>query len=186
MKPKPLPPTTYLTACFNYDPETGHVFWKHRPREHFASDDAWRQFTCGFAGKIAGCKFYSTSDAPLGIRIRMTVSGVVSAFFAHRIIYQLMGVDIPDGIEVDHKNTDPFDNRWCNLRLATTSQNHANRRKFSGSLPKGVSRQKGKFRAAITHNNHKINIGTFATPEEAHSAYRAKATEIYGEFARFN
>jgi hypothetical protein len=50
-------------------------------------------------------------------------------------------------------------------------------------LPKGVRRDRGRFRAEISIDRKRTNIGTFDTPEEAADAYRAAAIEHHGEFA---
>jgi hypothetical protein len=49
---------------------------------------------------------------------------------------------------------------------------------------KGVAHAKGgHFRAYITKNQKRIELGTFKTPEEAHAAYIAVARGLFGEFA---
>jgi HNH endonuclease len=101
---------------------------------------------------------------------------------AHRLAFVLMGHDIPE--QVDHINLDRADNRWCNLRLATPSQNMANC-KARGQLGlKGAYRHGRKFRSYIRHNNRQLFLGTYPTPEEAHAAYRKAAAQLHGEFAR--
>lgn len=47
-------------------------------------------------------------------------------YVAQRLAWFLMNKSWPDGM-VDHINRNPTDNRWCNLRLATRSQNGMNR-----------------------------------------------------------
>lgn len=111
-------------------------------------------------------------------------------FRAHRIIFPLMGIAIPEGFEVDHQDTNPFNNAWTNLRLATRAQNGANQkvhahRKYT-HLPKGVSVKKNKFRAQIGFEGKQIGLGSYPTPELAHAAYVAKAQELYGDFSRSN
>ena len=53
---------------------------------------------------------------------------------------------------------------------------------------KGVTYNKRlkKFQARIVLNNKRKYLGVFTTTEEAHAAYCAAATELHGEFARFN
>lgn len=185
----PLPSQKILVECFNYDPLTGELFWKHRPQEHFSSKHAWVVFNAKFAGSVVGAPQYNKHGEPTGIRLRITVKTSHAAFYAHRIIYALMGIEIPEGFEVDHKNLNATDNSWLNLRLATYAQNTSNsgvsRGKASG-LPKGVFRHGRKFVSAIKANGVLHRLGDFDTPESAHAAYCKKAAEIHGEFARFN
>jgi hypothetical protein len=89
---------------------------------------------------------------------------------------------------IDHINGDRSDNRLANLREASVSQNlgNAKRSKNNTSGFKGVCRGRGdKWRATICVNGKRRKIGSFSTPEEAHKAYCAAATEKRGEFANF-
>ncbi|WP_205824771.1 HNH endonuclease [Methylobacterium terricola] len=99
----------------------------------------------------------------------------------HRVL-----TDAPSEMYVDHANGDGLDNRRANMRLATQTQNMANkaveRRNLLGL--KGVSAARGKFRATITPNGRKIHLGTFKTPEEAAAAYRGAAVALWGDFAK--
>ena len=45
---------------------------------------------------------------------------------AHRLIWQVFNGEIPEGMEIDHINTDRLDNRLDNLRLVTPSENKRN------------------------------------------------------------
>lgn len=157
----------------------------------FKTDGAWKRFNKLCAGHIAGHKHRQCRGArdPAAIVIRGVFGGVDSWFVAHRVIYALMGVDVPEGMEIDHKNRDPWDNRWENLRIATPSQNSYNalktdraRTEAGRGLPKGVSPQAGRFKAQICINGKKRHIGMYATPEEAAEAYKAAAMPHHGEF----
>lgn len=100
----------------------------------------------------------------------------------HRIV-----LDAPQGTLVDHKNGDRLDNRRCNLRLATRSQNAANTPPKPGRL-KGVFFDKARnlWQARIMVNWKERYIGRFLTQEEAARAYDLKAREYFGEFAALN
>lgn len=91
--------------------------------------------------------------------------------------------------QADHINGNGLDNRRENLRLATKSQNNANRRisKNNKSGYKGVSWHKasGKWVAGIKVNGKSINLGGYDTPEQAHKAYCDAAIKYFGEFANF-
>jgi hypothetical protein len=87
---------------------------------------------------------------------------------------------------IDHRDLDPSNNRWTNLRQATRSQNNANRRVSSNNACglKGVSPHQGQWRATISKNGRKHYLGNFATPQAAHAAYAKAARKLFGEFAR--
>jgi hypothetical protein len=87
--------------------------------------------------------------------------------------------------EVDHRDCDPSNDRWENLREATSSQNKANRRSSRGgrNLPKGVSVHYGKFQARITINYKTTRLGVYPTIEQAAAAYANAAVDLHGEFA---
>jgi hypothetical protein len=88
--------------------------------------------------------------------------------------------------DVDHKNLNPDDNRWDNLREATRSQNIANQRGPSGTATgiKGVYPYKDRYRARIKKDRKLYHLGVFDTPEAAHAAYVEAAKRLHGEPAR--
>ncbi len=96
----------------------------------------------------------------------------------------------PHGLEIDHKNNNGLDNRKCNLRFCTRSQNMANSRghRRRRSSFKGVSfhKQFRKWRAIITQNKKNLHLGFFRSQVRAAKAYDDKAKELFGEFARPN
>lgn len=89
----------------------------------------------------------------------------------------------------DHRDCDGLNNRRGNLRSCTNAQNCQNRRKGSraSSQFKGVywNRATETWRACVRKSKKLHYLGTFYTEEAAAEAYRAKATELFGEFARF-
>jgi hypothetical protein len=88
---------------------------------------------------------------------------------------------------IDHRDGNPANNRWSNLRRATVSQNNANRRVHRNNKCgfKGVVRNHiGRWCAAIYKNGRRYHLGSFATPEAAHAAYVAAARKLFGGFAR--
>lgn len=91
----------------------------------------------------------------------------------------LMGND-PE--EIDHRNRNRLDNRRCNLRRATRTDNHANRRVVGSSGFRGVNKSGRKWWAKL---KNKV-LGSFNSPEEAAIAYDAAARAAYGEFAVLN
>jgi hypothetical protein len=104
----------------------------------------------------------------------------------HRVI-----MNAPHGLFVDHISGNGLDNRRCNLRLATNSQNVANQRKGSRGHPryKGITqRPSGKWSAQIStgHGRGAKFLGSFDTPEEAAEVYDMEAVATYGQFALTN
>lgn len=115
--------------------------------------------------------------------------GYVSAYSNGKSIYlhKLLYSDIN---KIDHINGNKLDNRSCNLRPCTRSQNKANSRKQSDNTTgfKGVvfRKETEKFQAAIRANGIRYHIGTFETPIDAAKAYDKKAIELFGEYAKLN
>jgi hypothetical protein len=108
-------------------------------------------------------------------------------YLIHRLAWIYMHGSIPFGMEVDHKNRDTTDTRIENLRLATSSQNRANRiiNNSSKSGLKGAhSGRRGGYCARITCQGKVHHLGSFQTAEEAHAAYVEAAQRLFGEFAR--
>jgi hypothetical protein len=103
----------------------------------------------------------------------------------HRLAWLFAHEEWPDG-HIDHINGNCSDNRICNLRIATSSQNCFNRKrqKRNKSGFKGVVRRKYAWEASIMKMGKLKYLGHFKTPEEAHTAYLFAARELHGEFAR--
>jgi len=89
---------------------------------------------------------------------------------------------------IDHKDCNPANNRWDNLRAADRRVNRHNARanRNSKSGLKGVSWHKGseKWIASVRVNKKLVHLGTFADKHVAHAAYVAAIPMYFGEFAR--
>lgn len=100
----------------------------------------------------------------------------------HRVV-----INAPEGKEVDHINRNRLDNRKTNLRLATRSQNQANRALLRNNTSgyKGVNyiRATGKWAARIKVNGRVTHLGTFINKEDAYEAFKKKALAIHKEYA---
>jgi AP2 domain/HNH endonuclease len=90
-------------------------------------------------------------------------------------------------VELDHVNGSRSDNRWCNLREATHSQNRANAQMRTDNTSgfKGVTwlKQTGKWRARIEVNGKRIHLGEYDTRERAFIAYIFAQWKYHGDFA---
>lgn len=123
------------------------------------------------ASQASAGKFYAISGRG-GKRTRM-----------HRLL-----LNAPDDLFVDHANSNPLDNRLCNLRFATEAQNSQNSagRSVRKHPYKGIEFH-GSWRAAICIGGKKVRLpGTFPDAESAARAYDAAAIEVHGRFARLN
>ena len=171
----PLPPQDRIHSLLSYDPGSGIIAWKSREVTHHRIK-IWNQ---RYAGKPAGSKYMGY--------LRIALDG--SNYLAHRIIWKYMTGDDPEN-HIDHKNGNPSDNRFSNLRLATNSENHRNRRKTAGrsSKYKGVHFYKncGKWGAYIKMGGDLTHLGFFEAERDAAKAYDVAASKHFGEFSRLN
>lgn len=103
-----------------------------------------------------------------------------SAHAAHRLAWLYMTGQWPT-LEIDHINGDPADNKFANLREASSGQNKQNRHKIRSDNKHGLigvhihdrSKKTGLpvWRAKIHLNGKAHHIGLYNTPEEAQAAY---------------
>jgi hypothetical protein len=151
-----------IKEYLEYNPETGIFTWRKRPsnRVHIGDEAGHR-----------------TRDNYLLIRVFGRI------YCAHRLAWGMVhGAMPPDGLEVDHINHIPSDNRFCNLRLASKSENGQNRSgATSQSLTKvrGVSWdcKRGKYSAEVMVRGvkkYRSRHASLAEAEKAVIAARAK------------
>lgn len=103
----------------------------------------------------------------------------------HRLIMKTVGSKIC----VDHIDGNRLNNQRQNLRLATKSQNAANKFATKGtSKYLGVwwNKQGNGWQAEVKKNYIKFYVGIYKDEKEAALAYNAAAIEKHGEFARLN
>lgn len=93
-------------------------------------------------------------------------------------------------VGIDHKNSCTLDNRKANLRLATKSQNGANRgpNKNNKSGYKGVYWWTigARWVAAVKVNKELVHLGYFKDKHSAAKAYNEAALRYFGDFAKLN
>ena len=103
--------------------------------------------------------------------------------FAHRIAYELVKGEIPDGMQIDHVCRNPRCVHPNHLRLVTNKQNSENLGVQAGNTSgyRGVywSRERKAWYASVTHNRKKYNLGRFDTAEEAHAVVSAWRRENF-------
>jgi hypothetical protein len=160
----------YARECFDYDPETGKVTWRRRPREHFKTKRSYSTWNSRFAGQEVN----SVHSAGY---IRVSVN--TTYYLLHRIIWLMTKCEWPTD-EIDHINHDRNDNRLENLREVTRLINSRNCSKkvnnTSGITGVSWCKPRKKWKAAIKVNGCKYEIGFFSNIQDAAntvaSAYR--------------
>ena len=148
-----------VARLFTYDRETGVLYWRIRN-----SNNTRRNYV---AGSIKG-----NNNGYRRVRIKGKI------YMEHRIIMMLCFGHIPENAEIDHINHVRDDNRLCNLRFVTRSDNSRNKSVSSKSTT-GVtwvhfSRARKKYVAQTRVNRKTMHLGIFKTLEEA-AAARAEA-----------
>lgn len=126
-------------------------------------------------------KWCALRDGRTFYAVRFVRKGGAKLIRMHREIMELK-----NGEYADHINGDGLDNRKSNLRLATASQNGANRRLGINNCSgiKGVIRLGNGWNAQITFHGKTKNLGHFADIESAKRQYQQAAIQLFGEFAR--
>jgi len=98
---------------------------------------------------------------------------------------------VPEGLFVDHINHHGWDNRKANLRPATPADNARNAlypKINTTSKYRGVwyNKKKKRWRAVITINNKRKQLGYYDSEEAAGRAYDQAAIRYHGQFAVLN
>ncbi len=90
--------------------------------------------------------------------------------------------------KIDHINSNGLDNRRCNLRIITDSENAHNRIKKKNTTSQyiGVSKGKNKWVSQIVKNYKTFHIGVYDDEKEAARAYDVWAIHLYGTIANTN
>lgn len=152
-----------VRELLDYEPETGRLIWKRHmtPRARAGTE----------AGVIQNGRYR-----------RIGILG--KYYMAHRLAWLIVTGDWPE-FELDHRNGKCADNRWSNLRAATSVQNNRNtiHRNAAGIIGASFQKRTGRYRAIITLDGEKTYLGSFKTAEEAGEAYRKASLEFHGEFS---
>lgn len=102
----------------SYNRKTGLFRWKYN-----------QKFGSKRIGQIAG-----TENKKLGYV--MIQFRPFAPYYAHRLAWEMTYGSIPKGKMIDHINRNKTDNRICNLRLVTPSENHINSNYYDKVLEK--------------------------------------------------
>lgn len=178
-------PVSLMAKLLNYDPETGLFTWRERSASWFASSGKARppeweanRWNSRHAGKPA----MTTTNS--GYKIGRVDSVIL---MAHRVAWAIHYGSWPEN-DIDHIDGDRSNNRICNLRSATRSQNMMNIgvRSSSKSGLKGVSPIRGKWMATIGVNGKSEYLGVYECKFAAYEAYKKRAEELHGEFMKLD
>jgi hypothetical protein len=92
--------------------------------------------------------------------------------------------------KIDHKDHNPLNNQKYNLRIATNSQNGANKYTSIGSSSNYLGvyfhTQKQQWMVALTKNQERIHIGVYNSEIQAAEIYDIAALKYHGDFANLN
>jgi len=160
-----------VRALFSYDKEEGALRWKNaagRNGRYPAGSKAGSRNAEGYFQVVIAKKSYRVC----------------------RVIWLYVTGEWPKN-QIDHKDNNPSNDKWENLREATQAQNKANCRKYKRDKAschlKGVQavqkRHSTRYRAVVTKDGVRRHLGNFGTPEEAHAAYLKASAELHGAFS---
>ena len=149
-----------LKEILEYRPDSGEFFWKIQPT-------SWIP---------AGTKAGYHSNGYVQIRVRKKL------YYAHRLAVLYMTGNEPVE-QVDHINGIRSDNRWCNLREASTTDNQRNAAKSknnsSGVVGVCWDKRKQKWMARIYVEGKPRFIGYFSNISDA-AASRKESEKSLG------
>lgn len=172
------PPLDIVRQSLRY--EGGRLFWLHRPVEHFPDVRAWKSWNTQFAFKEAGSLKTFKRSGPRWVIVignvhiqRPTIVWALHQGEWHK--------------DLDHRNRDALDDRIDNLRVATRSQQGANR----GIQSNNTSGCPGvmwyaptkRWRVKIKVMGRDIYLGYYVEKSKAIEVYWTAAREFFGEFA---
>lgn len=145
-----------LQTLLHYEPDTGRLFWKERPREMFPTTRHWKSWNTRYAGQEA---LTALSNGYLCGQV------LDNRYQAHRVIWcWVYGTWID---EVDHEDGDRSNNRIDNLRDGSHGVNSKNKkldcRNKTGQMGVYFNKRKSLFHARIG----KQHIGYYPTLVEA-------------------
>jgi len=154
-----------LKSLLSYNPETGQFHWIAAGKGRCKNKEAGTLLHSGYVGICIGPKRWQ----------------------AHRLAWALHYGEWPSD-QIDHINGVKTDNRICNLREATNSQNGKNLglSKANKSGVAGVcwSKRYQNYRAYIKVEHKQKYLGTFKNFDDAVKIRREAEYKYFGEWNR--
>jgi hypothetical protein len=163
MKTKQLPTKEELHDLFEY--RDGELYWRnHRSNKVRAGSKA---------GSIDGTGYH-----------QINIKGKV--YRVHRIIYSMHYDNLTPDLLVDHIDNNKSNNKICNLRIATSSQNSCNQsmNKNNTSGVKGVCwhKQHNKWYVQVQHKGKNFYGGLFDDFEDAKQKAEQLRNQLHSTF----
>lgn len=150
-----------LKSVLSYSPETGQFTWLISPSNSVPVGSK--------AGSIQNTGYWAVS---LWNR----------KYLCHRLAFLYMEGSWPNS-QVDHINSIRSDNRWCNLRHATNSQNGFNKRAIRSSTGiKNVYKNGRGYLVRLTINGVDKCLGTYSDSELAELVAEEARSKYQGEY----
>lgn len=169
MAAKPLPCPTLVRQLLRYDPASGKLFWRYRPRWLFASDRAHKVWNARYAGAEA-LAYTDNHGYRMGAILKQR------HMKSHRAIWAIVHGKWPDEF-IDHINGDRSDNRIVNLREASRQDNQRNvamnHRNRSGTLGVYWLKKCRRWWAYIGSGGARETLGYFEKKSDAVAARKS-------------
>lgn len=162
-KVKPLPSREWLNSRFDIIPEVQGIVWKGGAKE---------------AG--SKCKRPDGSKRDVCVGITPVPGEGVKLYPVHLIVWHMLGRDIPDGYELNHKDGDLWNNSVNNLECISMNQKNllSKPRDKDADLPRGVYFDKSCYRAAITFGGKMVSLGYYSTVDQAVKARKEAEDKV--------
>lgn len=154
---KTTPSREWLRANYDYDVSRGVIV--RRPKSE------------------TGCKSPYTTIQGKSRKVRRIVV-IKAQKFKHSRIVWAWHHDDPKDLQIDHIDGDTLNDRIENLRLATNSQNNANKKGYRGYQKKGRG-----FEVNVMKNQKNHYGGYYSREEDAAKAASALRKALHGEFS---
>lgn len=168
---KKYPSQEYLKSILDYNPETGDLTWKKRPRSSFKTDGIFKSWNTRLSGTKAGTESFNSTG-----KMYSSVSVNGRKIMTHRIVWVLLYGSIVESLEIDHIDGNGLNNRIKNLRLVTRHENSKNlklsKSNNSGTVGVGFDKRRGLWRARVSILGIDTHLGYFSNKEDAISARR--------------
>lgn len=167
------PSPEILRQLLTYEPETGFLFWKHRPAEFFKREQDWKSWNV----KYANTRGFTALTIP-GYHYGAIFGRM---YFAHRVGFAIYNGHWPKQT-IDHINGIITDNRIVNLRDVSRADNQRNQKlpntNTSGVIGVSWNKTKNKWQAGIKVGGRNRYLGRFDDKEEAVAVRRQAEKDL--------